>query len=150
MSETVLEVMRTRFKPRACDAWMFAHPELRALLELQAACGPAYALPSLDNPQAIAGLGAVCGVGSVWMVTGERFRRFSPVIAGQLEQLCHAAIAVFNLHRLQMLVDSDRPDAKFFAEKIGFVCEAANLKKLGARGQDIDLYRFERNQIWAV
>lgn len=143
MSATILDAF-SKFKPRAVDAWMFDDPNLHAQLEWQVANFPSYALPSLDDVQAICGVTHVLGVGSVWLVTGELFKRRSPIIAGQLEQLCLAAIEVFGLHRLQMLVDSDRPDAKFFAEKIGFACEAENLKRLGARGQNIDLYLFER------
>ncbi len=138
-----------KFVPRPVDAWMFEDARCREQIEMQIAAYPSYVLPSVERPAAICGIITNCGIGSVWLVTGVGFERQAPIIVKQLRQLCDAAYQVFKLHRLHMLVDSDDKAAKFFAEKLGFICEAERLKKLGARGQDLDIYLLERNEAWA-
>ncbi|PZQ48885.1 MAG: hypothetical protein DI551_00715 [Micavibrio aeruginosavorus] len=142
MSEAVLRAF-LNFKPRAVDAWMCEEP-WRDQVIAQILTSPSFVLPSLQTPVAICGVYISCGVGTAWLITGEGFERQAHIVAKQAKQFCRDAYAIYGLHRLHMLVDSDRPEAKRFAEKLGFVCEAARMKFMGARGQDLDIYFLER------
>lgn len=141
--KNVMEIFY-EFKPRSEDAWIFENEAFRRNVELQIANFPAFALPSIERPSALCGIVPDFGTGEVWLITGDGFRRDAAVIARQLRELCIAAYKVFNLRRIHMKVDSDRPDAKLFAEKLGFICEAKNLKNMGVRGNNIDLYLLEK------
>lgn len=136
------------FQPRPVDAWMFERADTRAMLEAQALIYPTFILPDIEKPTCICGVAHSLGVGSVMLITGVGFDRSAPIVVRQLRELCMAAYKVFGLHRLHMMVNSDDAAAKRFAEKLGFVCEAARLKRMDARGQDMDIYLLERDQTW--
>lgn len=145
MNEGVLDIL-DRFQARECDRWMLEDPFFRARIVAQIMSGPVAVLPSMEKPAAIVGITAVYGVASCWMVTGIGFERAAPVIVRQVRGLCDSVVAAFDLRRLHMMVDSDNPRAQRFAARLGFVCEAAGLKKLGARGQDVDIYLYSMEE----
>lgn len=145
MSAWANDILKS-FVPRPIDAWYFDVPAARRQLEYQVENYPAFVLPDAEKPVALCGIVYSCNVGSVWMITGVGFERKAPLIVKQLRVLCETAWDALALHRLQMFVDSADDKAKLFARKLGFLCEAENLKKMGARGQDLDIYRFERDK----
>lgn len=135
------------FRPRPADAWMFKNRRYWLMIEAQIKAFPAMVLPSPDKPAAICGLGHNgFGYGQVWLVTGQDFERHVRVIARQLRSLCEVHYDLFELHRLDMLVDSSRVDAARFAELLGFRLESAGMKGMGIRGNDVDIYLFERGK----
>lgn len=147
MNRKALEAFYS-FKPRPVDAWMFETELYRRQIEQQIMLFPSYVLPSPEEPLALCGIAYVNGVGTVWLVTGEGFERKAGMVARQMRELCIAAYKVFRFNRIHMMVDSNNPAAQGFAEKLGFVCEAKNLKAMGARGENMDIFLLERNSSW--
>jgi hypothetical protein len=144
MNDRSLEIFRN-FKPRPCDAWFFEIDSVRLQLEQQILFFPVMALPSLDKPVALCGVVHAHGVGEMWMVTGEGFERKAPVIRDQQRGLCAAAVVALKLHRLHMMIESSRDDAKKWAEELGFRFEHGPVKSLSARNSDLDIYLWEGN-----
>lgn len=141
----ILDALRT-FKPRPVDAWMFEHPVISQQLVSQILYFPCMALPSNDKPTVLCGLvHNFCGAGEIWMVTGEGFERTAKTVLQQQRRLARDFYKALGLHRLHILVDSDRKDARRWAEALGFQFEA-RLKKYGPRGEDRDMFLFNSNE----
>lgn len=130
------------FRPRAVDAWALEDPRKRAQLVFQILNFPSVAWPSAENPIFICGVMKQLGVGEVWLITGEGFENIWREAARVQKHLCEIAIKIFNLHRVHMLVDSSREDAKRYARIAGFEYSNTN-PGLGSRGEDLDFFIFK-------
>lgn len=139
MNEMVLQAFR-QFTPREADDWMFRHEGMRGMLERQIMMFPCAVLPKLGRPAAIVGVVHSFGVGTVWMITSDELPRCALPVMRQSRLLCQTIYSVLHLHRLQMFVDSARPDAKRWAEHVGFRFEHGPLVSHGPRGNDEDVY----------
>jgi hypothetical protein len=135
--------------PRPVDAWMYDTPAVREQLEAQIVRFPSFALPSADRATCITGIVHAHGVAEVWMVTGNGFFRNARGILEQQRQLLRDMYDALHLHRLHILVDHGRKDAARWADLLGFRFEAGPMRKMGAKGNDLDFYIYERERTWA-
>jgi len=143
MNTDVIAALKV-FKPRAVDAWVFEDARKMRQIIFQILNFPAIAWPSCDAPVFICGIVKQMGVGEVWLLTGEGFEDVWRKAARVQKNLCETAFKVFNLHRLHMLVDSTREDAKRYARIAGFEYSNTN-PGLGPRGEDMDFYIFKNS-----
>lgn len=127
-------------------AWMYARDDLIDIACAQALRGPAYVLPDVDNPLVVAGLGVSLGVGEAWMFVAKGFEgRYAWQVLQQQKLLCAAAVEVYELHRLHMMVDPDHPNARQWARAAGFEFEMV-YKNGGIFGQDLEFWRFNQGK----
>lgn len=143
MGNQVLAALE-RMQVRDADAWMVATPALRDQLAVQITHFPAFALPAPDRAVCIAGISHLNGVGEVWMVTGAGFEGMARRVLRQARLLLPCLYDALGLHRLHMTVESGRRDAARWAIAAGFRFEAGPLRGMGAQGQDMDFYLYER------
>ncbi|MDP2207049.1 MAG: hypothetical protein Q8K65_12175 [Alphaproteobacteria bacterium] len=114
----------------------------RALIEYQILNYPSFALPSIAAPVVVCGIAHAAGVGEVWMVTGKGFEEQFRTVLRQQRAGLPQLIRVLDIHRLHMLVDPARAGVCRYAEAAGFEFEA-RLKRMGARGQDLEMYVYK-------
>jgi len=147
MSRIVLEALRT-FTPREVDRWILSDRDACARLVWQIENYPAMVLPDIAKPTVICGVVSTAGVGEMWMITGKGFEDDCGVVLRQQRRLCTDMFAVLGLHRLHMMIDTRRDEAKRWARGLGFEYEAT-LKKMGARANDVDIFLWsERSEEW--
>lgn len=129
---------------RPDDQWMRDDPDARAEIEANITTFPSAALPSPVDPSVIFGVVVRHGVGTVWMVVGDRFKDTWRGIVRMHCLYAQAVVKVTKVRRLQMLVDDAQPSHKRYAEAIGFVRESvAPHVGLGPRGENLVFYTWK-------
>jgi len=141
----VLQALQN-FRPRAADSWMLDNVHYRQRLERQVLMFPAFALPNSRAASCLTGLVHEFGVGELWMVTGEGFARDARKILPVARRLLAHLYSSLNLHRMHMLVVSDNAAGKTWAKHTGFTREAGPLKGMGPRGEDMDVFVYNRGE----
>ncbi|HCS23303.1 MAG TPA: hypothetical protein PLW48_10135 [Alphaproteobacteria bacterium] len=146
MSKANLQAL-AQLEPRTDeDSFLLSDPDNRARLEYQIMNYPSFALPSIVQASVICGVAHAAGVGEVWMVTGKGFEKDFRTILRQQRAGLPMMMQVLKLHRLHMLVDPARHGVCRYAEAAGFDFEA-RLKRMGAKGQDLDMYVYKGGKI---
>ena len=142
MNEAVLKAFET-FKPRARDAWMMDDAQYRERLERQIVLFPCYALPTSKAATCLSGLVHDMGVGELWMLTGEGFERDTRTILKLSRRLIAYLYGALKLRRLQMYIAVGDREGQIWAKHTGFRFEAGPLKRLGRRGDDLEIWIYE-------
>lgn len=141
MSLRTLEAWRS-MALRPEDQWMRDNLSACAEIEHKIMNAPSMAYPD-DDPALVCGITACYGIGTVWMVVGERFQDGEVWRAAYRvhRALVRGVFDALRLRRLQMLVDAAYPSHGRYAEALGFVRESESPHKgLGPKGEDLLFY----------
>ena len=138
MSLQVLHAFRS-MTPRPADEWFFVNPAMRPWIEAQIMHFPSFALPDAESPVCIVGIVPTGSVAEVWMMTGAGFETQVKTVLRQGRSLCASMYQALGLHRMEMRCDQGRPETGRFVRSLGFEYET-NLKRAGARGENLDVY----------
>ncbi|MBE2191876.1 MAG: hypothetical protein IAE63_06825 [Alphaproteobacteria bacterium] len=141
MSLRTLEAWRS-MALRPTDQWMRDDPQANAEIEHKIMNAPCMAYPDDDHPAVICGITSCYGIGTVWMVVGDRFK--DTVWRGAFRvhrALVRGVFDALRLRRLQMLVDVAHPEHGRYAEALGFERESDRPHLgLGPKGEDLIFY----------
>lgn len=145
MSKRVLQALQN-FKPRAPHLWVFENPAYLAQLRQQIMLFPSYALPDSKNATCIAGVVHDFGKGELWMMTGEGFERDVKKILPLARWLLADLYDSLRLHRMCMRIACDNAAGRTWAKHTGFRFECGPMKCAGARGEDMDMFVYNRGE----
>lgn len=122
---------------RPDNQWMRDDPLASAEIERKIMNFPSMAYPD-EDPAVIFGITHCYGVGTVWMVVGDRFKDvWRPALRVQKSLVC-GIVRALRLRRLQLLVDAGQPEHCRFAEALGFERESDRPHMgLGPRGENL-------------
>lgn len=129
------------------DSWMRDDPMANAEIETNIMAGPSIALPDNDNPAVIFGIYHAYGVGTVWMIVGDRFKDKWRMVFRAQKSLCRTMSRALRIRRLQILVDANQPAHCRYAEFVGFERESVNPHcGMGPRGEDMIFYIWKERE----
>lgn len=126
-------------RPREVDSWIYNNPHYLRFIACQAVNFPAFAFPSIEKPTVICGIVHAFGDGECWMVTGIGFEKTIRHVLLMQQRVCADMYRALDLHRMTIVVDKERYDARRYAEKLGFHYET-DLGHAGPRAVDQSIY----------
>lgn len=145
MSNAAINALMT-MELRERDKWVIEHPDIWAIVLLQAEQFPAFALPDPVNPAAVCGIVPYGdGVAELWMVGSQRFKgRTALTVLRQGRSLIASFVQVYGLTRLIMSLRPDNAEARVWAKKLGFEFDRINPEG-GILGNAIEVWKWSFN-----